>query len=91
MDTEIFKILGTLVTVLFLFRARKRKKRVEQRASDPRGYDPIEPESGKAVEGAARTAESALKIHSIIIALVLFGVMGYLFFTESLTRWIIVN
>jgi hypothetical protein len=88
---DIVKLLGTLLTILVLLRARKRNRQVMERTDDPRGYDPIEPESGKAIEDTVQVAESAGKVHAIIVALALFGAVGYLFFTESLTRWIIVG
>jgi protein-S-isoprenylcysteine O-methyltransferase Ste14 len=92
MSKEYFSGLGLLVTLLLLLRSRSRQKE-EERKNDQSipPYEPIEPESRKLVDQTMKVISKASRIYSIVMGLLLLTVVGYLFFADSITRWIILG
>ena len=92
MDNNTIRGLGMLVTLLLLLWARRRKKEKE-RKNDPNipPYQPIEPESRKVIDTTVTVISKVSGIYNIVIGIFLLAAVAYLFFVDSITRWIILG
>ncbi len=92
MSNEYFSALGLLVTLLLLLRTRSRQKE-EERNNDQNiaPYEPIEPESRKLVDQTMKVISRVAGIYNIAICIFLLAAVAYLFFADSITRWIILG
>lgn len=91
------KGIGTLLALLFLFAARRKKKEAEAREQDLRNYEPIEPDRPdpgvKTISPVPKLLSGVHRLYSIIVVVAIVAAVFYASPIEQTTGsgWIILG